>query len=57
MNFNGFSKTLQSRNTSMSYHKANNLTNHLFADRTRCPHLQNVKNFEFERKQNAFNKV
>jgi len=35
----------------MSYHKANNLANHLFADRTHCSHLQNVKNSELERKK------
>lgn len=35
----------------MSYHKVNNLANYLFADRTNCTHLQNVKNSEFERKK------
>lgn len=34
----------------MSYHKANNLANYLFADRTHCTYLQNVKKSEFEKK-------
>lgn len=40
----------------MSHHKVNNPAKYLFADRTDCTRLQNVRNSEFERKK-AFNKV